>query len=990
MEPKTTVNLNGKPVIITGFLKKFEHKPGQKVIIIDRATGMKRMLENGAAKKDGEPSEKKDKTDCDEAENSGAKSDTPADQTSAEINILFLHSMNPLLDKMEVQDALARCEWNAVKAGRILKSMNEERKEKREQERKQNEKEELEVLDEPQSPESPEPKKYRRISTTPQVKTKEEYRRNEELFAKMCTKFPLRDRMFIQQCLVQANWLEELAATLIRAGPKNARPVPLSDTEKELVRKQQEIDAEEKKRREAEIALKKQQQQASVKMKPLTPSEINKAINASFKNITSQKCSPEEEDDETEPDYRGDFKKRTLDMLKTITLAELATLPGFSKKKAETVIRTKPYEMWGDIRGKLERPVANSLIKCAEEMFRVRDDVTELMQQCTRLSKQMAGKVRQIVSSNASDLAEQPNTLGGTDLKLAPYQLVGLNWLILLHKHGINGILADEMGLGKTIQVIAFLAYLKEQELKKGAHAIVVPASTFENWSNELARWCPNLNVINYSGSQEERKHFRLWWKNDKNKEEVDTYDIILTTYNQIGSNKLDRAFYRNINLHYIIYDEAHMLKNMATQRYAALMQIQAERRILLTGTPLQNNLIELMSLLIFVMPQMLGERQEELTTLFKMANRPDGCNEFEKQKIQQAKKIMEPFVLRRLKKDVLKDLPSKTNHVVNIDLTSHQKDLYKNLVMEFFSNATKDDTPPPSEVQSENGDDLEQQEVEEPEPDIANTQESSTLGGSMSVMMLMRRAANHPALLRHHYDDRLVKKMAKKLLKDKTYKENREESIRLDLMEMSDHQIHQLCRNHPCIEKDVLSEQQILESGKFNELDKLLPELQKGGHRVLMFSQFTQMMDILEDYLNIRGLRYFRLDGQTPVAERQGMVDEFNSDESIFIFMLSTRAGGLGINLTAADTVIIHDIDLNPYNDKQAEDRCHRVGQTRPVTIYKMVAKNTIEDAMYMVAQNKLTLEQEISGGSSGGKQNEKKLYHLLKEALMASGETS
>jgi SWI/SNF-related matrix-associated actin-dependent regulator of chromatin subfamily A containing DEAD/H box 1 len=172
------------------------------------------------------------------------------------------------------------------------------------------------------------------------------------------------------------------------------------------------------------------------------------------------------------------------------------------------------------------------------------------------------------------------------------------------------------------LQVIAFLAYLKEQNLTKGASCIVVPASTFENWNNELERWCPTLQVINYSGSQDERKDFRLWWNNSKYKDEVAKVDIILTTYNQINSNKLDRAFYRTIALQYIIYDEAHMLKNMTTQRYQALMQSKAEFRLLLTGTPLQNNLIELMSLLIFVMPNMLGEMQEELITLFKMANR--------------------------------------------------------------------------------------------------------------------------------------------------------------------------------------------------------------------------------------------------------------------------------------------------------------------------------------------------------------------------------
>lgn len=342
----------------------------------------------------------------------------------------------------------------------------------------------------------------------------------------------------------------------------------------------------------------------------------------------------------------------------------------------------------------------------------------------------------------------------------------------------------------------------------------------------------------------------------------------------------------------------------------------------------------------------------------------------------------MEPFVLRRLKKDVLKDLPSKTNHTLNVALSPAQNEIYKDLVSKFFSSAAQE-KPSTEEPSEELGDDTEEVEV------VPSTN-GSGLSGSMEMMMFMRRAANHPTLLRWHYTDHKIKSMAKKLLKDKTYKENREESIRLDLMEMSDHQIHQLCRIHTCIADSALPDELLLDSGKFLELDNLLPKLQRDGHRVLLFSQFTQMMDVMEDYLTIKGYRYFRLDGQTPVSERQTMVDSFNSDEQIFIFMLSTRAGGLGINLTAADTVIIHDIDLNPYNDKQAEDRCHRVGQTRPVTIYKMVAKNTIEDAMYTVALNKLTLEQEISGSTSSSKQNEKKLYHILREALMASNETS
>jgi SWI/SNF-related matrix-associated actin-dependent regulator of chromatin subfamily A containing DEAD/H box 1 len=227
--------------------------------------------------------------------------------------------------------------------------------------------------------------------------------------------------------------------------------IDLTDNEKEMVRKQEQ--ATLKKKDEQKTVVKKSP--APVQMKPLTTEEINKAISASFQNLPPPE-SEEDDEDEALFQFGGDMKKRTISLINAATVEELALLPGFSKRKAEFVLKARPFTIWGEIRSKLDRPVANSLIEGAEEMFRVRDEVTELMQRCTKLSKKMAGKVRQIVSSNASDLAEQPKILGGTDLKLAPYQLVGLNWLILLHKHSINGILADEMGLGKTIQVIVF------------------------------------------------------------------------------------------------------------------------------------------------------------------------------------------------------------------------------------------------------------------------------------------------------------------------------------------------------------------------------------------------------------------------------------------------------------------------------------------------------------------------------------------------------
>lgn len=223
----------------------------------------------------------------------------------------------------------------------------------------------------------------------------------------------------------------------------------LTDNQKEMVRKQEQASLKKKEEQKSTLVKKTS---TPVQMKPLTTEEINKAISASFGNMKS----PEEEEDEDEDvlyQYGGDMKKRTMVLVNSASVEELALLPGFSKRKAEFVLKARPFGFWGEIRSKLDRSVASSLINGAEEMFRVRDEVTELMQRCSKLSKKMAGKVRQIISSSVTDLAEQPKNLGNDELKLAPYQLVGLNWLILLHKHSINGILADEMGLGKTIQV---------------------------------------------------------------------------------------------------------------------------------------------------------------------------------------------------------------------------------------------------------------------------------------------------------------------------------------------------------------------------------------------------------------------------------------------------------------------------------------------------------------------------------------------------------
>ncbi|KPJ19958.1 SWI/SNF-related matrix-associated actin-dependent regulator of chromatin subfamily A containing DEAD/H box 1 [Papilio machaon] len=482
-------------------------------------------------------------------------------------------------------------------------------------------------------------------------------------------------------------------------------------------------------------------------------------------------------------------------------------------------------------------------------------------------------------------------------LKLAPYQLVGLNWLAVLHKQGVSGILADEMGLGKTVQVIAFLAHLKETGQARGTHLIVVPASTLDNWSGELARWCPSLRVSKYYGNPEERRQMRVEYARG-----LDNIDVVLTTYTMVSSCPEERKMFRITSMHYVIYDEAHMLKNMSTQRYDNLLRIKSKHRLLLTGTPLQNNLLELMSLLCFVMPHMFSGKTDDLKSLFqknakvKTAKKTNGTTNpeddvpaFEESQITQAKRIMKPFVLRRLKRDVLQDLPKKTNHTELCPLSGRQEMLYKNLIAAF---SAKDGT-------------------------IHATTEQSGL----SMMMDMRKLANHPLLLRYHYTEPVLRKIAARLVREHGYKEKNEQYAYEDLLCMSDFQIHQLTLLYPSIRSHSVPDHLILDSGKFQKLDEMLPRLKAEGHRVLVFSQFTMMLDILEPYLKLRRYRYLRLDGSTAVTDRQELIDQYNA-EDIFVFLLSTRAGGLGINLTAADTVIIHDIDFNPYNDKQAEDR--------------------------------------------------------------------
>ncbi|KAH7948170.1 SWI/SNF-related matrix-associated actin-dependent regulator of chromatin subfamily A containing DEAD/H box 1B [Rhipicephalus sanguineus] len=645
---------------------------------------------------------------------------------------------------------------------------------------------------------------------------------------------------------------------------------------------------------------------------------------------------------------RAETKRAITEFFDNASFNELLAIPSCSRKKAEAIVENRPYETWKNLVFKFEtcKNLTPTLLNSSKNLLHTRGVVNRLMARCQSISDQMQEIVSRLVSGESKDSDEyiktQPSLLNQS-LRLSPYQLIGLNWLAVMHKQEVNGILADEMGLGKTIQAISFLAYLQEQG-EASPHLVVVPSSTLENWMREFTLWCPSLDILVYHGSQKDRRELKYKILVG----EAGNFDVIITTYNMISGNGEDRSLFKKVPFHYVIFDEAHMLKNMASQRYANLMKISAKRKILLTGTPLQNNLVELMSLLTFVMPNMFCKKTDQIKLMFSAASKnEEDQSSFERSRIEHAKKIMRPFVLRRLKQDVLQQLPVKHEEERYCIMTPYQQTCYVNLVAAL------------SKEFKENKD------------------------AQTGMLMKLRRASNHPLLLRNHFDLEKLRTMSRVLLKEPTYVDANPDLIFEDMEVMSDFELHTLCTKFPVLHEFKLDDDKILDSGKFRELDSLLKEHKEKKNRVLIFSQFTMMLDILEVYLNIRHHKWLRLDGQTSVPDRQDLIDQFNGDDEILVFLLSTRAGGLGINLTSANVVIIHDLDFNPYNDKQAEDRCHRLGQNKDVYIIKLISKDTIDEGILAIAKDKLKLEREITDETAKEDMDVASVAQILKVAL-------
>uniref|UniRef100_A0A671VBN3 Chromodomain helicase DNA binding protein 3 n=1 Tax=Sparus aurata TaxID=8175 RepID=A0A671VBN3_SPAAU len=507
---------------------------------------------------------------------------------------------------------------------------------------------------------------------------------------------------------------------------------------------------------------------------------------------------------------------------------------------------------------------------------------------------------------------EQPDFVTTTGGTLHLYQLEGLNWLRFSWAQGTDTILADEMGLGKTIQTIVFLYSLFKEGHTKGPFLVSAPLSTIINWEREFEMWAPDFYVVTYTGDKDSRaiirenefsfddtavkggkKTFKL------RREAPIKFHVLLTSYELVT---IDQTALKSIDWACLVVDEAHRLKNNQSKFFRRLNDYKIDHKLLLTGTPLQNNLEELFHLLNFLTPNRFNNLEgflEEFADISK------------EDQIKKLHDLLGPHMLRRLKADVFKNMPAKTELIVRVELSPMQKKYYKLILTKNF--------------------------------EALNSKGGGNQVSLLNIMMDLKKCCNHPYLFP-------VASMEAQKTPNGAY------------------------------EGSALTKA----SGKLMLLQKMLRKLKDQGHRVLVFSQMTKMLDLLEDFLDHEGYKYERIDGGITGALRQEAIDRFNAPGACqFCFLLSTRAGGLGINLATADTVVIFDSDWNPHNDIQAFSRAHRIGQANKVMIYRFVTRASVEERITQVAKRKMMLTHLVVRpglGSKAGSMTKQELDDILK----------
>ena len=744
---------------------------------------------------------------------------------------------------------------------------------------------------------------------------------------------------------------------------------------------------------------------------------------------------------------------------------------------------------------------------------------------------------------------EQPKLL---NCQLKEYQLKGLNWLVNLYEQGINGILADEMGLGKTVQSISVMAYLAEKYDIWGPFLVVAPASTLHNWQQEITRFVPEFKVLPYWGTAADRKVLRKFWDRKHTTYKKDApFHVMITSYQLVVS---DVAYFQKMKWQYMILDEAQAIKSSQSSRWKCLLGFHCRNRLLLTGTPIQNNMQELWALLHFIMPSLFDSHDEFSEWFSKdIESHAQSNTKLNEDQLKRLHMILKPFMLRRVKKHVQKELGDKIELDVFCNLTYRQRAMYANLrnqisIMDLIEKATLGDDDSSSLMNL-----VMQFRKVCNHPDLferADTSSPFSCGYFAETASFVREGTNVPvgystrsmidyelprlvwrdggrldkpgpdnaiAGFRSKYLDQMMNiwtpdnirdslqgtdnfswlrfadtspqdayhathkgvfaraadmAMKKKRLgnmkvvysdpEDRNWTPShalfqiREREDRKPLAEITQQgvlgslmnvarstyndlglsRLEQAARRRatappievfcdsrgsvierenvmfnvpmrkalygptPPEEKAIALQKLPLEryptpallpppdnekrrftnitvpsmrrfvtdSGKLAKLDELLTKLKEGGHRVLLYFQMTRMIDLMEEYLTYRNFKYCRLDGSTKLEDRRDTVADFQTRPEIFIFLLSTRAGGLGINLTSADTVIFYDSDWNPTIDSQAMDRAHRLGQTKQVTVYRLITRGTIEERIRKRAMQKEEVQRVvITGGSSG-----------------------
>ena len=713
----------------------------------------------------------------------------------------------------------------------------------------------------------------------------------------------------------------------------------------------------------------------------------------------------------SEPEDDPEKEAECLNFFNTGTARDIVDMTNTTQENAEAVVAARPFKTLEKVRlvesakvlksGKKSKRAAigDKIVDTAMQMMNGYQAVDDLVKSCDEIAKPIRAematwglKVQGLsgeleltsfdedhdsgigspVSAAASTKGEDDGDvktakkrtfnhlkkpeLMADDCVLKDYQVVGLNWLAMMYRQKNSCILADEMGLGKTCQVIAFLSHLVETG-HHGPHLVVCPGSTLENWSRELKRFAPNLNIELYWGGQADRAVI-----GEEMIANRDKINVLVTTYD-MAYKPSDNKLLRELRPEVCVYDEGHLLKNPKSKRYASLIKIPAEQRLLLTGTPLQNNLQELAALLAFIMPKVFKKNESELEFIFKSkatTRDADHAALLSAQRIERARSMLTPFVLRRKKVQVLKHMPAKTNRVQFCDIHADQKKIYDGHI-----DAAKARALARAEGTK-----------------LAKSDEANPL-------MQLRKAAIHPLLFRRHFTDTKIERMAD-LLRKKEPEEFPSSAQRKHLIaemhSFNDFGLHQWCLNYPCISEFRLPGAAWMDSGKVDALLKLLEEYKANGDRVLIFSQFTLVLNILEAVLNDSLIAFSRIDGDTPIDHRQSLIDNFTNDESITAFLLTTKAGGTGINLASANKVIIFDMSFNPQDDKQAENRAHRVGQTREVEVVCLVTKDTIEEQIWGLGQSKLKLDGRVAGEEGAGDDDEAGEAAIAKSFLDAT----